>query len=96
MRFRELSKRFFAIRLILFLTVTDTLAALFHILGALADLSELTRGERTPMLCNMQAFGLVYFNLASIMWTTCFAFTLYRDMMWCVCTFSNSQKGGHK
>ena len=26
-----------------------------------------------------QAVGLLYFNLASIMWTSCFAFTLYRD-----------------
>ena len=26
-----------------------------------------------------QAVGLLYFNLASIMWTSCFAFTLHRD-----------------
>jgi hypothetical protein len=34
-----------------------------------------------PFLCEVQAVGLLYFNLASIMWTSCFAFTLYRDVV---------------
>ncbi|KAL1511683.1 hypothetical protein AB1Y20_004973 [Prymnesium parvum] len=81
LRFRELSKRFFAIRLILFLTVANTLAALLHVAGSILDLGELVSGDTYPTVCKIQAVGLVYFNLASIMWTSCFAFTLYRDIM---------------
>lgn len=81
LRFRELSKRFFAIRLIIFLTITDTLAALIHIIGGVLDLEELTQGDAWPVSCKIQAVALIYFNLASVLWTSCFAFTLYRDIM---------------
>ena len=101
LRFRELSKRFFAIRIIFFLALTDVMAAAFNILGALADvmaaafsiigvsldqgaLSQWARGEWSQqllVLCEVQAIGLLYFNLASILWTSCFAFTLYRDVV---------------
>ena len=83
LRFRELSKRFFAIRLIIFLTITDTLAALIHIVGAVLDLTELTRGSALPVVCKVYSISLMYFNLAAILWTSCFAFTLYRDIMRC-------------
>ena len=82
LRFRELSKRFFAIRLIFFLALTDCFAALFNILGAFVDVDALLRSSgKVPFLCDLQAVGLLYFNLASILWTTCFAFTLYRDVV---------------
>ena len=32
-------------------------------------------------VCAILAIGLLYFNLASVMWTSCFAFTLYRDLV---------------
>lgn len=82
LRFRELSKRFFAIRLIFFLALTDCFAALFNILGAFVDVDALLRSSgKVPFLCVLQAVGLLYFNLASILWTSCFAFTLYRDVV---------------
>ena len=75
LRFRELSKRFFAIRLIFFLAVTDCFAALFNILGAFVDVDALLRPSgKVPFLCVLQAVGVLYFNLASILWTSCFAF----------------------
>lgn len=79
-RFKELSRRFFAIRLIFFLSVTDLLASIFNILGAFVDVHTVLITE-TSALCYTQAVGLLYFNLASIMWTSCFAFTLYRDVV---------------
>ncbi len=82
LRFKELSKRFFAIRLIFFLTVADGCAALFNVMGAFVDVQSLLRRDASPSaLCEVQAAGLLYFNLASIMWTSCFAFTLYRDLV---------------
>jgi len=81
LRFKELSKRFFAIRLIVFLTVADGCAALFNVAGAFADVPALQRVGTPSVLCEVQAIGLLYFNLASIMWTSCFAFTLYRDLV---------------
>ena len=81
LRFKELSKRFFAIRLIFFLTVADGCAALFNVAGAFADVPALQRVGTPSVLCEVQAIGLLYFNLASIMWTSCFAFTLYRDLV---------------
>ena len=84
LRFRELSKRFFAIRLIFFLALTDACASAFNILGAFVDVDRLVRpepGEGLPVLCLLQAVGLLYFNLSSILWTCCFAFTLYRDVV---------------
>ena len=81
LRFKELSKRFFAIRLIFFLTVADGCAALFNVAGAFADVPALQRRGTPSVLCEVQAIGLLYFNLASIMWTSCFAFTLYRDLV---------------
>ena len=75
LRFRELSKRFFAIRLIFFLALTDCVASIFNVLGAIVDLGSLLRPVgKPPYLCVLQAVGLLYFNLASIMWTSCFAF----------------------
>ena len=75
LRFRELSKRFFAIRLIFFLALTDAAAAFFNILGVFVDVHALLRPDGAiPFLCALQAVGLLYFNLASIMWTSCFAF----------------------
>lgn len=80
LRFRELSKRFFAIRLIFFLALTDCFAATFNIIGAAVDIQQLVQpGNHLPLLCALQTIGLLYFNLASILWTSCFAFTLYRD-----------------
>lgn len=79
-RFKELSRRFFAIRLIFFLSVTDLLASVFNVLGAFVDVHTVLITE-TSALCYTQAVGLLYFNLASIMWTSCFAFTLYRDVV---------------
>jgi hypothetical protein len=79
-RFKELARRFFAIRLIFFLSVTDLLASVFNILGAFVDVHTVLITE-TSALCYTQAIGLLYFNLASIMWTSCFAFTLYRDVV---------------
>lgn len=82
LRLKELSKRFFAIRLIFFLALTDCLAAAFNILGACADIQQLLKpSSKVPLLCELQAVGLLYFNLASILWTSCFAFTLYRDVV---------------
>ena len=81
-RFRELSKRFFAIRLILFLTITDAVSAIIHIFGGVQNLEEVARGDTTiSIICKFQAIGLIYFDTASILWTSCFAFTLYRDIM---------------
>ena len=75
LRFRELSKRFFAIRLIFFLALTDLAAAMFNMLGAFVNVDALLRSNAgIPFLCALQAVGLLYFNLASIMWTSCFAF----------------------
>jgi len=72
LRLRELSKRFFAIRLIFFLALTDLMAAAFNIIGAIADIQQLFQPESKEMLlCELQATGLLYFNLASIMWTSC-------------------------
>mmetsp|Transcript_32642 Transcript_32642/g.81171 ORF Transcript_32642/g.81171 Transcript_32642/m.81171 type:complete len:410 (-) Transcript_32642:72-1301(-) len=79
-RFKELSRRFFAIRLIFFLSVTDLLASVFNVLGAFVDVHTVLITEESA-LCYTQAVGLLYFNLASIMWTSCFAFTLYRDVV---------------
>ncbi|KAG8458890.1 hypothetical protein KFE25_004224 [Diacronema lutheri] len=79
-RFKELSRRFFAIRLIFFLSVTDLLASVFNVLGAFVDVHTVLITE-TSTLCYVQALGLLYFNLASITWTSCFAFTLYRDVV---------------
>jgi hypothetical protein len=79
-RFKELAKRFFAIRLIFFLSVTDLLASVFNVLGAFVNVHTVLITE-TSALCYAQALGLLYFNLASIMWTSCFAFTLYRDVV---------------
>jgi hypothetical protein len=81
LRFKELSKRFFAIRLIFFLTVADASAALFNMIGAFVDVPALQKRGTPSVLCEVQAAGLLYFNLASIMWTSCFAFTLYRDLV---------------
>jgi len=81
LRFKELSKRFFAIRLIFFLTVADGCAALFNMMGAFVDVPALQKRGTPSVLCEVQAAGLLYFNLASIMWTSCFAFTLYRDLV---------------
>jgi len=82
LRLKELSKRFFAIRLIFFLALTDCLAAAFNILGACADIQQLLYpASSLPLLCDLQALGLLYFNLASILWTSCFAFALYRDVV---------------
>ena len=82
LRFRELSKRFFAIRLIFFLALTDAAAAVFNILGCGVDtFIPMEALSSIPLLCAVQAVGLLYFNLASIMWTSCFAFTLYRDVV---------------
>ena len=82
LRFKELSKRFFAIRLIFFLALTDCMAAVLHILGATLDIQLLLHQiPRPPVICNVQAAGLLYFNLASMLWTSCFAFTLYRDVV---------------
>ena len=67
MRFKELSKRFFAIRLIFFLTVADGIAAFFNVLGAFVDVPALLEAGRPSFLCEVQAGGLLYFNLASIM-----------------------------
>ena len=77
LRFRELSKRFFAIRLIFFLALTDAAAATFNILGAFSDAFAPADGD-APVLCVLQSLGLLYFNLASIMWTSCFAFVRAR------------------
>jgi len=35
----------------------------------------------SPQLHCLQAGGVLYFNLASILWTSCFAFTLHRDIV---------------
>ena len=60
LRFRELSKRFFAIRLIFFLALTDCFAALFNILGAFVDVDALLRSSgKVPFLCDLQAVGLL-------------------------------------
>lgn len=83
LRFKELSKRFFAIRLIIFLTITDTFAALIHAFGGILDVYELARDDALPTVCKIQSVALIYFNLASILWTSCFAYTLYRDIMRC-------------
>ncbi|KAJ1634560.1 hypothetical protein T492DRAFT_972633 [Pavlovales sp. CCMP2436] len=69
-RFKELSRRFFAIRLIFFLSVTDLLASVFNVLGAFVDVHTVLITEESA-LCYTQAVGLLYFNLASIMWTSC-------------------------
>ena len=81
LQIRELYKRLFAIRLIFFLTLADGAAALFNVLGAFVDVRALLKAGRPSTLCEAQAGGLLYFNLASIMWTSCFAFTLYRDLV---------------
>merc|ERR1712086_405352 len=63
------------------------MAAAFSIIGVSLDqgaLSQWARGEWSQqllVLCEVQAIGLLYFNLASILWTSCFAFTLYRDLV---------------
>lgn len=77
LRFRELTKRFFAIRLIFFLALTNLAAALFFIVHAVVALEGLESGA---LLCEARAMGKFYFSAASIMWTSCFAFTLYRDL----------------
>ena len=66
LRFTELTKRFFAIRLISFLALTDACASVFNIMGGFVDVSSL-RSARPPLLCQVQAAGLLYFNLSSIM-----------------------------
>jgi hypothetical protein len=106
LRFQELSKRFFATRLITFLALTNALAAAFNLLGALLSIvaASAPRGdaqggdvggalsdggaaaipEVAPVwsgLCQVQAVGLTYSNLSSILWTCCFAFTLLRDSL---------------
>lgn len=50
-------------------------------LGAFVDVPALLESGTPSVLCEVQAVGLLYFNLASIMWTSCFAFTLYRDLV---------------
>ena len=82
LRFRELSKRFFAIRLIFFLALTDAAAAAFNIIGAFEDVRKLVQPDGgVSLLCGLQAVGLLYFNLASIMWTSCFAFVRARPSL---------------
>jgi len=56
-RFKELSRRFFAIRLIFFLSVTDLLASVFNVLGAFVDVHTVLITE-TSTLCYVQALGL--------------------------------------
>ena len=81
LRLKELSKRFFAIRIIFFLALTDCLAASFNIIGAVADIQQLHQPTmKVALLCQLQAVGQLYFNHASILWTSCFAFALYRDV----------------
>mmetsp|Transcript_26865 Transcript_26865/g.84358 ORF Transcript_26865/g.84358 Transcript_26865/m.84358 type:complete len:395 (-) Transcript_26865:193-1377(-) len=83
-RFRELSKRFFAMRLIGYLAVADGFASIFNMCGVLVDTAypaaDGAPGDSPSPLCEVQAVGLLYFNLASIFWTSCFAHTLYRDV----------------
>ncbi|EOD41770.1 hypothetical protein EMIHUDRAFT_194276 [Emiliania huxleyi CCMP1516] len=83
-RFRELSKRFFAMRLIGYLAVADGFASIFNMCGVLVDTAypaaDGAPGDSPSPLCEVQAVGLLYFNLASIFWTSCFARTLYRDL----------------
>lgn len=84
LRFRELSKRFFAIRLIFFLASTNAAAAAFNIAGAFFYLDTTSLDNNVggiASLCQLHAVGLLYCNLASIMWTSCFSYTLYRDVV---------------
>jgi len=82
LRFRELAKRFFAIRLIFFLALTNATAAALNIVGAFIGAGGLLGPDGAlPILCGIQAIALLYVNLASIMWTSCFAYTLYRDVV---------------
>ena len=78
-RFRELSKRFFAMRLIGYLAVADGFASIFNMCGVLVDTAypaaDGAPGDSPSPLCEVQAVGLLYFNLASIFWTSCFART---------------------
>ena len=80
LRFTELTKRFFAIRLIFCLALTNAAAAAFNILGASLDAAALLNpnAKGVPFLYMLQAVGLLYFNLASIMWTSCFGFVRCR------------------
>ena len=78
LRSRELLMRFFAIRLIFVLACTNAATAVIHIFGAFLPANSFAS---STWICAVQALGLLYFNLASIMWTSCFAFTLYRDLV---------------
>ena len=78
LKFRELSKRFFAIRLIFCLALTNASAAAFHLFGAVLRTGEHSARE---LPCQLQAFGVLYSELASILWTSCFALTLFRDVV---------------
>lgn len=76
-RFKELSRRFFAVRLLTALAAADGAAAAMHLLGAY----DYAASQSLPALCLMQSVALLYFNLASILWTSCLAFTLCRDVV---------------
>ena len=78
LKFRELSKRFFAIRLIFCLALTNASSAAFHLFGAVLRTGEHSARE---LPCQLQAFGVLYSELASILWTSCFALTLFRDVV---------------
>ena len=79
-KFRELSKRFFAFRLICALAIANGAASLLHLLGSLA-LWLTSHDTNSETICKVHELGLLYFNISSMSWTACFAFTMCRDTL---------------
>ena len=61
-RHQHLVRRFFALRLVCFLTLANLFFSVLGVAGPLAEAGG-------P--CEAQVAGLLYFELASVSWTTC-------------------------
>ncbi|KAL2632491.1 hypothetical protein R1flu_003970 [Riccia fluitans] len=67
--FKELRK--FSFRLVFYLSLSDMLCSLFNLLG----------DPREGFLCYVQGYTTQFFSVASFLWTTTIAFTLYRTVV---------------
>ncbi|KAG6555569.1 hypothetical protein Mapa_002804 [Marchantia paleacea] len=67
--FKELRK--FSFKLVFYLSLSDMLCSLFNLLG----------DPREGFLCYVQGYSTQFFSVASFLWTTTIAFTLYRTVV---------------
>jgi len=72
-KFRELMQRSFALRIVFIMSTTDFIGASFYLSSPF--------NKNNEIFCKFQAGFIHYANLSGMIWTCCYAFSLYLNVV---------------